>query len=288
MFPALAGTVLGLSRLPIHLGFLVFFAFIPFFHFFKEQRKKKEIFFAAAAFGSAYTLVCLHWISLVTFPGYLGTYLLFAAYFYIVFQLYYFIKQQNPKFGYLGFILVWISFEFLQNFGEFSFPWFNLGYSLSEYLPFIQPVEIGGLSLLSLLILLINILLFELKENFKRNIIIVSAIIIVWSAYGVIRLKTIQLTKSDFNASIIQVSIPQDKKWEEIYLDSTLSLYEEFSREATKEKTDLIIWPESSTPVYLLRQMEYRKWILNLSEELNTDIFTGFPHYKYMGKDHPN
>ncbi|RLC54766.1 MAG: hypothetical protein DRH89_09035, partial [Candidatus Cloacimonadota bacterium] len=110
LYPALSGTILGLSRLPLHLGFLVFFAFIPLFHFFSEQRNKKEIFFAAAAFGSAYTLVCLHWISLVTFPGYLGTFILFAAYFYIVFQLYYYIKHQNPKFVYLGFILVWISF----------------------------------------------------------------------------------------------------------------------------------------------------------------------------------
>ena len=288
LYPALAGTILGLSRLPIHLGFLVFFAFIPLFHFFSEQRKKKETFFAAAAFGSTYTLVCLHWISLVTFPGYLGIFVLFAVYFYFVFQLYYFIKQQNPKFGYLGFILIWISFEFLQNFSEFSFPWFNLGYSLSEYLPFIQPVELGGMSFLSLLILLVNILLFELKGNFKRNIIIVSAIIILWSAYGVIRLKTIQLTKTDFNASIVQVSIPQDKKWEELYRDSTFALYENFSHKAVKEKTDLIIWPESSTPVYLLKQMEYRKWILDLSEELETDIFTGFPHYKYVGEDYPN
>jgi len=288
LYPALSGTILGLSRLPIHLGFLVFFAFIPLFHFFSNQRKKKEIFFAAAAFGSAYTLVCLHWISLVTFPGYLGIFILFAVYFYIIFQLYYFIKQQNPEFGYLGFIFIWISFEFLQNFGEFSFPWFNLGYSLADYLPFIQLAELGGLALFSLLILFINILLFESKRNFKRNIIIVSAIIIVWSIYGVIRLKTIQLTKTDFNASIVQVSIPQEDKWEEMYKDSTFALYEEFSHKAAKEKTDLIIWPESSTPVYLLKRMKYRKWILDLSEELKTDIFTGFPHYKYVGEDYPN
>ncbi len=287
LYPVLAGAILGLSRLPIHLGFLVFFAFIPLFYFFREQRKKKEIFFAAASFGSAYTLVSLHWISLVTFPGYLGIFILFAIYFYIVFQLFYFIKKQNPKFGYLGFIVIWISFEYLQNYGEFSFPWFNLGYSLADYLPFIQPVELGGMSLLSLLILLVNILLFGLKSNFKRNLIVISIIIILWSGYGIIRLKTINLTKTNFNASVVQVSIPQEDKWEELYRDSTFMLYEKFSHEAAKEETDLIIWPESSTPVYLLRQAEYRKWILDLSEDLNIDIFTGFPHYKYIGEDHP-
>jgi len=288
LLPISAGFLLGLSRLPIQLGFLVFFAFIPLFYYFKEPRKKKEIFWAAAAFSSAYTLVSLHWISLVTLPGYLGIFLLFAVYFYIVFQLFYFIKQQDHRFGYLSFILIWISFEILQNFGEFSFPWFNLGYSLADYLPFIQPVDIGGLPLLSLLILIVNVLLFGLKRNFKRNIIIISVIIIVWSAYGIFRLKTIELIKTNFNASIVQVSIPQDEKWEEIYRDSTLKLYEEYSYKAAAENTDLIIWPESSTPVYLLRQMEYRKWILDLSDKLKTDIFTGFPHYKYIGEDYHN
>ncbi len=288
LFPALSGTFLGLSRLPIHLGFLVFFAFIPLFYFFAEQRKKKEILIASAVFASAYTIVSLHWISLVTFPGYLGTFALFTFYFYIVFQLYYFIKKQNPKFDYLAFILVWMSFEYLQNFGEFSFPWFNLGYSLADYLPLLQPLELGGLALLSLLILVVNILLFKLRTNFKRNITIISVIIILWSAYGIIRLKTINIIKTNFNASIVQVSISQDKKWEELYRDSTLTLYETFSYKAAKENTDLIIWPESSTPVYLLRQPKYRKWILDLSGELETDIFTGFPHYKYMGEDYPN
>ena len=288
LYPALSGVILGLSRLPIHLGSLVFFAFIPLLYFFLEQRKKKEILVAAAAFASAYTLVSLHWISLVTFPGYLGVFALFTAYFYIVFQTYYFIKQQNLKYGYLAFILVWISFEYLQNFGEFSFPWFNLGYSLADYLPFLQPLEIGGLALLSLLILVINILLFELKTNLKRNITIISVIIILWSAYGIIRLKTINLTKTDFNASIVQVSIPQDKKWEKLYKDSTFTLYKNFSFKAAEETTDLIIWPESATPVYLLRNVKYRKWILDLAQDLETNIFTGFPHYIYAGEDYPN
>jgi len=243
LLPILAGTLLGLSRLPIQLGFLVFFAFVPLLYFFKEQRNKKEIFWAAAAFSSAYNLVCLHWISLVTFPGYLGTFFLFAAYFFIVFLLFIFIKTQVPKFTYIGFIVIWISYEILQSFGEFSFPWFNLGYSLADYLPFIQPADLGGLPLLSLLILIVNLLLFGLKKNFKRNIIFISVILIVWSTYGIIRLKTIEIVKTDFNASIVQVSVPQDKKWEEAYKDSTLKLYEEYSHNAANEKTDLIIWP---------------------------------------------
>jgi len=141
---------------------------------------------------------------------------------------------------------------------------------------------------LSLLILLVNILIFELKHNFRRNLIILSGMIIVWSVYGIIRLKTIHLTETSFKASIVQVSISQEDKWNEGFRDSTLDLYKEFSHKANREDTDLIICPESSTPVYLLRQIKYKKWILDLSEELKTDIFTGFPHYEFADKNYPN
>ncbi|MCF7857767.1 MAG: apolipoprotein N-acyltransferase [Candidatus Cloacimonetes bacterium] len=284
LYPALAGILLGLSRLPIHLGFLVFFAFIPLFNIFENNLKKKEILIISAVFGSLYNLVCLHWISLVTLPGYLGMFLLFTIYFYIVFQIFYFTKQQIPKLSSAVFIFIWISFEYLQNFGEFRFPWFNLGYSLADYLPLIQVAEIGGLTLFSLLILLVNLLLFSAHKNFKRNLIILAVIILSWAAFGIIRLKTIALTKTDFRALIVQVSIPQDKKWEATFRDSTFSLYNEYSRKTAKDKVDLIIWPESSTPVYLLNNPKYRNWMLDLAEDLNIDIFTGFPHYKYTGE----
>ncbi len=280
--PALAALLLALSRLPIHLGFLVFFGMIPLFSFFDEKPSIKQIIKAAIVFGVVYGLVCLHWISLVTLPGFFGTLILFGLYFSILFYMISSIWKLNPKLKYPAFICFWLSFEYLQNFGEFSFPWFNVAYSLGDYLPFIQPADIGGIYLLSALIILVNILIYELRNNYKKKLIILITVVIIWAGYGFIRIHTLKLVKTNTKVSIVQVSIPQDKKWEQTYLDTTLKYYEDYTILAAEQGSALIIWPESATPMYLLRQPKNKRWILDQTRTLEKDIFTGFPHYKYL------
>jgi len=282
--PTLAALLLALSRLPIHLGFLIFFGMIPLFSFFDEKPSIRQIVKAAITFGVVYGLVCLHWISLVTLPGFFGTLILFGLYFSILFNLIGSIWRLNPKLKYPAFICFWLSFEYLQNFGEFSFPWFNVAYSLGDYLPFIQPADIGGIYLLSVLIILVNILIYDLRNNHKRNLITLITVVIIWAGYGFIRLHTMKLVKTDTKVSIVQVSIPQDKKWEQTYLDTTLKYYEDYTTLAAEQGSSLVIWPESATPMYLLRQPKYKRWILDQTKILKKDIFTGFPHYKYLGQ----
>ncbi|MCD4796012.1 MAG: apolipoprotein N-acyltransferase [Candidatus Cloacimonetes bacterium] len=286
--PVSASLLLALSRLPLHLGFLVFWGLIPLFSFFNENRKAKEIILSAFIFSSIYTLVALHWIGLATFPGFLALFLLFGFYFSILFILLNLVWNSLPKLKYIAFICFWMSFEFLQNFGEFRFPWFNIGYSLSDYLPVIQPAEIGGIYLLSFLIIVVNILIFELKNNFKRNLIILSTLMIFWTGFGFVRLNTIELHKTGTSISIVQISIPQKMKWKKNYLDITFQLYRKFSLKAMEEHPSLIIWPESATPLYLLKNSEYKEIVKELAKKNNVDIFTGFPHYQYAGESHPN
>jgi len=141
--------------------------------------------------------------------------------------------------------------------------------------------------LLSFLILIINILLFGLINNFKRNLTVLITIFLVWSGWGIYRYKTINIEKTDTKISIVQVSIPQGKKWETSYLDSTLSLYKKYTLEAAKQKPTLIIWPEAAIPGYVIRQNKLNEFVSNLAKEIQTDIFFGFPHYEIAPKDYP-
>ena len=286
--PAIAALLLGLSRLPWQLGFLVFFGFIPLFSFWEEQRSNKQMITAALVFSVVYTTTALHWISLVTIGGFIGLYLLFGLYFFILFIFINKAWKAFPNLKLLVFICFWLAFEYLQNFGEFRFSWFNVGYSLADYLPFIQPAELGGIYLLSILIIITNFLLFGLKMNFKRNIIILTGLIIIWAGFGFIRIKTIKIEKIDTKISIVQASIPQDKKWEKVYFDSTVARYEKLTWQAAKNNPDLIIWPESALPTYLLNNRKYKKLVKDIAHETNADIFLGLPHYKYRGDDHPS
>ncbi len=286
--PFLAGFLLAFSRLPLNSGFLVFFGLIPLFLLFEKKLKFKKIIFSGLIFGGTYTVTALHWISLVTVPGFLGTIFLFGFYFTILFFLISHFWHKYPRLKYVNFIVFWGTFEFLQNFGEFRFPWFNLGYSLAEYFPFIQLAEIGGVYLILIFIILTNIFIFELKNNVKKNIIFLIILILGWSVFGVIRLKTLKLESTNTKISLVQVSILQNKKWENSNLQPTIELYEEYTHKAILENPDLIIWPESALPVYTLKQIKYRNFVKNLATKNNTDIFLGMPHYKYVGEGHQN
>jgi len=279
--PFLAAVLLGISRLPIHLGFLVFFGFIPLFSFFNKNPKNKKIIFAALIFSTVYTLISQHWISLVTIPGFLGMFILFGVYFSFLFLLIGNLWKIFPKIHFLIFICFWLSFEYLQNFGEFRFPWFNAGYSLADYTVLLQPAEIGGIYLISLLIIVLNIFFSELRNSLKKNFLSIIILLILWFGFGNYRLNTIPLKETKTDISIVQVSIPQNKKWEKSYMDTTMILYEEYTNSALENNSSLIIWPESAIPAYVKRQAKYRSFISRIARQVQTDIFTGFPHYEF-------
>lgn len=286
--PLLAGLLLGISRLPLGLGFLVFFAFIPLISLLKQISSYKQIIKPAIILSLAYTAVCLHWISLVTAPGLVGIFILVAAYFFILLAVICFVSKNFPILFYPALISVWVAFEYLQNFGEFSFPWFNLAYSLADYNVFIQPAEIGGVYLLSGLVLLVNIFLFRMAKHYRSSLVCLLVLFLVWAGLGIYRLQTIKLEEHPLKAAIVQVSIPQKQKWQSFYEKKTLELYSEYTNLAAKQDPALIIWPESAIPGYVLHNYKYRMFVKRLARKYKTNIFLGFPDYRRAATEHPS
>ncbi len=286
--PALAALLMAFSRLPFPFGWLVFFGFIPLFSFFGEGRNVKAQIKAGIVFAVVYTLVSLHWISLVTIGGFIGLFIIFSLYFFLLFILINSAWKRFPKMRLLAFLCFWMAFEYLQNFGEFSFPWFNVGYSLAEFLPFIQPAEIGGIYLISILIILVSFLLWKLQDDFRKSFMLLVLVVVIWSVFGYARLNNLKLQETGTKISLVQVSIPQSLKWEDNYRDSTISRYRKYTEIASVQNPDLIIWPESALPVYTLRNKKYRDLVKNLARENSADIFMGMPHYQFVGDAHPN
>ncbi|MCF7867619.1 MAG: apolipoprotein N-acyltransferase [Candidatus Cloacimonetes bacterium] len=278
---------MGLSRLPIHLGFLVFFGFIPLFSWFSENRSYKKQIQAGIVFAVVYTLVSLHWISLVTLGGFFGLFILFGFYFSLLFILINLVWNYFSKLRFLSFLCSWMAFEYLQNFGEFRFPWFNIGYSLADYLPFIQIAEIGGIYLISVFIISVSFLLWKMNSNFKQNFIILSILMTLWAGFGILRLNTLKIEETNTKISLVQASIPQEMKWQDSFKDTTVERYTKLTKQAAEQHPDMIIWPESALPVYTLKSRVHKNLVQKLANEIDADIFMGMPHYEFAGKSHP-
>ncbi|MDD3525243.1 MAG: apolipoprotein N-acyltransferase, partial [Candidatus Cloacimonetes bacterium] len=132
--PLISAILLSLSRLPIYLGWMVFFAFIPLLYYFRRgNHSLRDHAVSAVIFSLVQIALVFYWIGSVTPGGLVGIWLLYSLYYLICFIVVARIWRRFPSLRYLIFIAVFISFEFLQNFGEMRFPWWNIGYSLADY-----------------------------------------------------------------------------------------------------------------------------------------------------------
>lgn len=271
--------LLSLSRLPLHLGFLVFFAFIPLLKFFDEDIDSfKDLLISALIFSFVQIAVVFYWIGTVTWVGLIGIWLLFSFFYLVLFFILCRIWHCLPFLRYLAFIALFISFEYLQNFGETRFPWFNIGYALADYRVLLQVLDLGGLSLLALMILTVNYLLYLFNEQVFISFFLILAIFGFWVYYGVHSMNNIKLEKCDAKIAVMQPSIPQEDKWITENYHSIIARYDSLAALAQQDSIGLLIFPEAAIPHYLLLDGAREQELRNIIKKHKISIFTGFPH----------
>lgn len=286
--PLLAALLLSASRLPLYLGWLAFFAFIPLLFYFRQKRHSLlETCLSALGFSLVQIILVFYWIGSVTIGGLLGIWLLYSLYYFLCFEVLERVWNRQPWLDYLIFISVFISFEYLQNFGEMRFPWWNIGYSLADFLPLIQVLELGGMTLLALLILSFNYLLFLVWQRKLWPIFLLSMLFLLWLGYGNFRLLTLPLIMQGDRIGVMQPSIVQDDKWDEQKYREIMSIYDELSADAGLKGWDLLIYPEAAVPDYLMLNPTVMNDFRQILDAHRVSIFTGFPHAERAPDSYP-
>ncbi len=273
---AISAIILGLSRYPGSMGIFSFIALIPLFRYFDSGEKSSlELMRAASLFSLVNTLIAYHWVGLVTIAGVLGMIVLFALYYWGVFAYLNQIWHKNEWIKWIGFISIWISFEFFLFHTEFRFPWLNIGYALSNFNLFVQIADIGGIYLISFAILLCNILLYRFLSGVKSAVYLLLILFTVWLGYGYVRYNSIELELADIKIKMMQPSIGTDKF--DLPIEDILAIYEKQSYYASLEDLDLFIWPEASIPALPLRSQGYRigKQLIDIANKNKLNIFFG-------------
>jgi apolipoprotein N-acyltransferase len=79
--------------------------------------------------------------------------------------------------------------------------------------------------------------------------------------------------------AVVQGNIPQKMKWDRMHRDEILSRYEALSREAARENPDLIIWPETATPGFILKNVDLYSRVVSLVRALGTPFLIGSAEY---------
>jgi apolipoprotein N-acyltransferase len=180
---------------------------------------------------------------------------------------------------------VWVVLEYIRSHFLSGFPWAIIGYSQWNFLPVIQVANFTGVYGVSFIIILVNLTIFQLmtisasvesEKTWTKLKIALPALLIfvIYLFYGFISLGSphhsppMDIGESDAGSAsskvkvtILQGNIEQHKKWNKTYRDEIMNVYTSLVRQAKEEfEPDLIVWPESAIPGYLLNnRMLYKR-----------------------------
>jgi apolipoprotein N-acyltransferase len=282
----------SLSFHPIGLHFLAWFGLVPLL-FAIENIKPSFAFKSGIIFGFLFSLFSLFWLVFLQIEINIKILLLFGLILmFLYFGLYYgtgLLIANKIGLWFLPFILAGL--EFIRGIGELGFPWLSFGYSQARYPLVIQQAAIYGIYGLSFWIVLINIIVYKLIKLRKAEYYVMFIIMFgLPLLYGVLRVK--EPGGEFISVGVVQPNIDPNLKFTKAMREQTfnrLIYLSEKGGKITHEKTDkpfdIIIWPETAIPLFLQFSGKYQECVYELSDRINTPIFTGTPIYDFENRE---
>ena len=306
LISAISGLLLTAAFPKIGLEWLIWFAFVPLLYAIKDLS-------AGAGFRMGFFTGIFHFLSLLYWLvpvmrtyGYLPAYLSISVLFLFAAFLALFIAAfsagltrfgKKPVLCLVLIPLLWVALEYLRSFIFSGFPWELLGYSQYEHLQLIQISDILGVYGLSALIAIANAtvffsLLYFTKKTWQGTkitkrlaaasiIALIAGFAITWS-YGRWRLETIDgliAVSQKARVAVVQGNIDQSIKWNPAFQIETIKKYNRLSASIISQHPDLIVWPESATPFYLLHDVEPSELVFKGIEQTAVDYLIGSPSF---------
>ncbi len=169
---------------------------------------------------------------------------------------------------------VWLLFTFLYSLmpGKVHW-WFNIG----DMQPMLYPLTLlSGYGITFLAVFFNSLLAAYLVDKGKKRLylaLFIVLILIVSFAYSFVASpKGDKLVK----VAVIQGNFPQDWAWRVAHADSDiLDKYSQLTTEITKQKPDIIVWPEYAVPKDLLLHKELYKKVSDIARESNSNLVIG-------------
>jgi apolipoprotein N-acyltransferase len=200
-----------------------------------------------------------------------------------------FCVRHIPRLYTVVFPAIWVLIEYSRTLSDLRFPWSLLGYSSVGILPVAQFSSFTGVWGLSFLIVLGNVVLWELlravkqNRNYRKQWVACcgwAALVIGIFIWGAVRLSTEPQTAKTSRIALLQSNMDQFN-WSANSTDSAFTISGQMVREASKDEPELMIFPESALHCFLARQTERRRAAYSWAKEANIPIFAGALHWEY-------
>ncbi|MBI3318579.1 MAG: apolipoprotein N-acyltransferase [Candidatus Omnitrophica bacterium] len=287
----LTSALLILSYPPFDLGWLAWFALVPWLAFLRKatprQAFRKSFLIGLLFFGGT-----VWWVGFVTITGAL----LLAGYLSLFFGAWgcwanrLFLRCETPRRQgavLMGLPAGWVVLEFLRSVFLSGFGWNLLAHTQWRWIGLIQIASVTGACGISFLVVLINAALYEVFFRERRVLGRITAVGVGVScllpalSYGTLSLldrmpAAPSSADRSFRVAVLQGNIPQHEKWDASFGEGVWRRYEELTRQAQKEKPDLIVWPETSVPGFL-EEEEVLERLAPLAKGAKAHLLLGIP-----------
>ena len=301
---SLTGILLGLSYPPMPTGVLAAFAFIPFFAAFESVERYGQAFRYSYIAFFVLNLITLYWTGGFTHAKdwYLmaagGMLLLVHPMFFSIPILawMFFRKQFGFNRALVAFPFIWLAFEYAHSATQIAFPWLLLGNTQTYDLAAIQFASVTGVYGISFWLLVLNIIGFTFYKKVSTAqwglfsipaVAVVLALAVLYLApkiYGDRLLSTdgAGAQAKPLRIGIIQPDIDPFVKWEE-EPEAQIGILERLTREVAHQHVDLVLWPETAIPFYILQPhnaMVFAR-VKQMVDSLGVNLLTGVPDIVY-------
>lgn len=181
----------------------------------------------------------------------------------------------------LGFIALWIAFEWLRSWFLTGFPWLLLGYTWLDT-PFKSLAGLWGVWGLSLMTLCLAIGSTQaiIQRSAKPLWLALALPLLSW---GLPDNWTSEKPDSHLQVALVQPNISQHVKWEQRQLGDILQ--QQIDLSAPYQGYDLIVWPETAIPTLYYQAAPYTADFFKQLDAAGTTLISGFPFMTYDSKD---
>lgn len=306
-----SGIMLGFAFPPSPLYSLAYLGLVPLLFLIVRIDRFGELIRYSYLSMLIFHVITLYWVSGITHLR--DPYLLVSGgALLLVHPMFYWLPIIGASFvrrrlGNLSFLIafpaLWVGFEYAHSLGEASFPWLTLGNSQAYDVHRIQIAEYTSVYGISLLVVVFNTMAFALLRNLmertwrfssRKSLTLVTLLVMLYIVplvYGVVRREQYDSLSGETVASVgvVQPNIDPYEKWGEgseskveSYARQLRILYEE-TRELSRDSLDLVVWPETAVPFYVLlpQNAEYYNQLKHEIDLANTAVFTGLPYGEY-------
>ena len=283
---SIAGITSGLAFFPLNLGFLAWVSFVPLLNVFINSSLYKNLIYGYI-FGFTFNFTAFYWIglnsgadkftvigSLVAAACYLSVFWALAGFLFSLLP-----RDHKSSFGGFLFPFLIVFVEWLRSFGVMGFPWSNIALSQSKYIYFIQHIDITGTYGVSFIVISFNVIVYNaIKKRIalKNALFFILFVFLGLSLTGWSKVKSLSSFDKIIKTAIVQPNIDPNTKWEN--KNKIIAMMDSLHVESNKLNPDLIIFPETALPSYLVRDNYTRRILQKTVNRFNVPLLTGTIH----------